>query len=64
MVRGLEMKSYEECLRELVMFSLERRPKGSMITIFHYLKGCHVGDGVHFFLMQLTRRGPEAVDSN
>ena len=49
-IEGLETKSCEEWLRQLDMFSLEKkRPRGSMIVIFKCLKDCHVEDGANLF---------------
>jgi len=50
MIRGLEHLSYEERLRELGLFSLEkRRLQGDMTVVFQYLKGAYKQEGIRLF---------------
>ena len=57
MMRGLEHLCYEDRLRELGLFSLEkRRLRGHRIAAFQYLKGAYRKDGDNLFSRESSDR--------
>uniref|UniRef100_A0A8B9FJP9 Reverse transcriptase domain-containing protein n=1 Tax=Amazona collaria TaxID=241587 RepID=A0A8B9FJP9_9PSIT len=57
MIRGLEHLSYEDRLRKLGLFSLEkRRLRGDLIAAFQYLKGAYRDAGEGLFMRDCSER--------
>ncbi|GAB0185853.1 hypothetical protein GRJ2_001050600 [Grus japonensis] len=57
MIRGLEHLSFEDRLRELGLFSLEkRRLQGDLIAAFQYLNGAYRKSGEGLFIRECSDR--------
>uniref|UniRef100_A0A803TL93 Reverse transcriptase domain-containing protein n=1 Tax=Anolis carolinensis TaxID=28377 RepID=A0A803TL93_ANOCA len=57
MIKGLENKPYEERLKELGMFSLQkRRLRGDKIAMYKYVKGSHREEEANLFSAALQTR--------
>ncbi|KFP00643.1 hypothetical protein N300_02976, partial [Calypte anna] len=57
MIKGVEHLPYEERLRELGLFSLEkRRLRGDLINVFKYVRSECQGDGVRLFSVMTSYR--------
>ncbi|GAB0203201.1 hypothetical protein GRJ2_002785700 [Grus japonensis] len=57
LIRGLEPLCYEDRLREMGLFSLEkRRLRGDLIVAFQYLKGAYRQDGEGLFMRECSDR--------
>ena len=58
MIRGLEHLPYEDRLRELGLFSPEkRRLWGDLVAAFQYLKGAYRKDGEGLFIRECSDEG-------
>ncbi|PKU36431.1 hypothetical protein llap_13266 [Limosa lapponica baueri] len=57
MIRRMEHLSYEDRLREVGLFSLQkRRLQGDLITAFQYLKRAYGRDGEGLFIRECSDR--------
>jgi len=60
MIRGLEHLSYEDRLRELGLFSPEkRRLQGDLIGAFQCIKGAYKKDGERLFTRDCSDKGQQ-----